>query len=215
MGLTRSGVNLGFVERPLFAGFLWGILTGDMTVALPLAVFYELFWLDLFPAGTYLPPNGLFPMLTVVALAGTLPSPDISTLFLPVILTLPLAFLGSYLEKRQRKWQVAGYTRLLRAFRSGRDLEGPAGQAVAVSLLQLFALNFAAFLCAATLVAAASEQFAAWQGQPLTFAHATWPLLWIIGCVGGVMSLRIRRSYVIFAAGSVCVGLMALWGISF
>lgn len=185
-----------------------------MTIALPLAVFYELFWLDLFPAGTYLPPNGLFPMLTVVTLAGTLPSPDISTLFLPVILTLPLGFLGAYLEKRHREWQVAGYNRLLRAFRSGRDLEGPAGHAVAVSLLQLFTLNFVAFLCTATVLTAASDRFIAWRGLPLTFTHATWPLLWVIGCVGGVMALRIRRSYVIFVAGSVCVGFMALWGIS-
>lgn len=185
-----------------------------MATALSLAVFYELFWLDLFPAGTYIPPNALFPMLTIIALAETLPSQDITVLFLPVILTLPLAFFSTHIEKRHREWQVAGYNRLLRNYRAGGDMESAASFSVGIALLQLFTVNFTAFLFTSTLVAAAADMYMVWQKQPLTFAHATWPLLWIIGCVGGVLALRIRRSYIIFGVGSVCVGILALWGVS-
>lgn len=183
------------------------MLTGDMATAVSLAVFYELFWLDLFPAGTYLPPNALFPMLCVFTLAETLPDPGIATLFLPVILTLPLAFLGSCIEKLQREWQVAGYNRVILSLRSGGDIAKTATYSVSVSLAQLFTLNAVAFFTVTCLVLLLSATLTSWQGHPLTFSHASWPLLWVIGSVGGVLGLRIRRNYIVFLVGGICIGL--------
>lgn len=214
LSLARFSVNLGFVDRPLCAGFLWGLFTGDMATALCLAVFYELFWLDLFPAGTYMPPNALFPMFCVFGLAETLPDTSVSVLFLPTILTLPLAFLGASLEKRCREWQVAGYNTVIRRFRTGGDIEAATRAAIRRALFQLFSLNFAAFFCVAWLVLLAFTGMAAWQGQPLSFARASWPLLWTFGAVGGVIALRIRRSYAVFITGSIVLGLLAFGGIS-
>ncbi len=155
--MARYGVNLGFVERPLFAGVLWGAVTGDMPTAVSLAVFYELFWLDLFPAGTYMPPNSLFPMLTILAYAGTLDDPAITYLFLPIILTLPLAFLGACVEKRQREWQVGSYNRVIKKLRTNGDMRKTAGLSVAASLFQLFAFNFIIFSFTTTLVLLAAD----------------------------------------------------------
>lgn len=210
MSLGRFGANLGFVERPLFAGFVWGAVTGDMTLALSLAVFYELFWLDLFPAGTYMPPNPLFPMLCVLTLSENLAAPGIVTLFLPVILTLPLAALGSFIEKRQREWQVSGYNRVVLSLRAGGDIGKAASRSVSASLAQLFTVNCTVFWIATTLVVLAASILTAWQGQPLAFPHASWPLLWVIGAVGGMLSLRIRRNYILFTAGSTGIGLFLL-----
>ena len=181
-----------------------------MTLAISLAVFYELFWLDLFPAGTYMPPNALFPMLCVLTLSLALPDPNIMTLFLPIVLTLPLASFGSYLEKRQREWQVASYNKLILAFRAGNDLEKAAGRSTYTSLAQLFALNSITFWAIASLVVFAASFLTDHAGHPLVYKDASWPLLWAIGAVGGVLSLRIRRNYIIFAVGSVCICLFLM-----
>lgn len=181
-----------------------------MALALSLAVFYELFWLDLFPAGTYMPPNPLFPMLCVLTLSESLAAPDIITLFLPVILTLPLAALGSFIEKRQREWQVAGYNRVILCLRANGDMGKAAGHSVFASLAQLFTVNGIVFFIATTLVVLAADALTAWQGQPLAFRYASWPLLWVIGAVGGMLSLRIRRNYILFTVGGTGIGLFLL-----
>lgn len=178
-----------------------------MATALSLALFYELFWLDLFPAGTYMPPNALFPMLCVFTFMKSLPDPDITTLFLPVILTLPLAFLGSCVENRQREWQVVGYNHVILALRSGGAMGGAAGRSVLFSLIQLFFMNFCAFSIVTAGVFFALKGLQLWQGQPLSFTHASWPLLWVIGCLGGLLGLRIRRNYLVFGGGSLIIAL--------
>ena len=201
------------MERPLFVGVLWGAITGDMPTAVSLAVFYELFWLDLFPAGTYMPPNPLFPMLTILTYVGTLHDPTITSLFLPVVLTLPLASLGTYVEKHQREWQVASYNRIVKKMRINGELEKTAGVSVAASLLQLFASNFAAFSFVTGLVLVAVNALASQTNVSMIFNHASWPMLWAIGAMGGVLALRIRRNYLVFIIGSVFAGLLALWGV--
>ena len=211
--MGRYGVNLGFIERPLFAGVAWGLLAGDMPTAVSLAVFYELFWLDLFPAGTYVPPNPLFPLLATLTLAGTTTNPGIATLFLPVIITLPLAFLGSRVERLQRELQVAGYNRITRSMRMGTDVGKAASRSVTGSLIQLFVLNFLVFFLATGCILYCYHWIAAVRGGLPAFPHASWPLLWIFGTLGGLLGLRIRRNFLVFAAGSVCVGIFALFGI--
>ena len=181
-----------------------------MATALALAVFYELFWLDLFPAGTYMPPNALFPMLCVCTIASIQGFHGAPALFLPFILTLPLAFLGSCIEKRQREWQVSGYNRVVLCLRAGGDIGKAAGLSVTASLVQLFSVNFFSFCILTALLLLASEWVTAWQGHPLTCSYASWPLLWVIGAVGGLLSLRIQRNYIIFITGSIAIGLFLI-----
>ncbi|GHV54314.1 hypothetical protein FACS1894206_06840 [Deltaproteobacteria bacterium] len=208
--LTRYSFRIGLVDRPLCVGFLWGLLMGDMQTALFLAVFYELFWLDLFPAGTYLPPNPLFPMLCLFSLLGSLQDISASHLFFPIMITLPLAFFGSFLEKTHRKWQLASYNQLIRSFRKGNDLGASAAKSIRLALVQLFSLNFVVFVVTAYLLWLGSESLQSIQGHPLHIPHASWPLLWGFGAVGGLMALRIRQSYVLFIAGSVALCVYAL-----
>lgn len=61
LSLTRVAVDLGFVHRPIFAALLWAGLTFSLQPAMSAGIFFELLWLDLFPAGTFIPPHALFP----------------------------------------------------------------------------------------------------------------------------------------------------------
>lgn len=207
LSLGRYSVNVGFIERPFIAGAIWGAVTGDFATTLSLALFYELFWLDLFPAGTYMPPNQLFPMMCVFSAMAPLTAHTEATLFLPVVLTLPLAFVGALLEKQQREWQVSSYNLMILSLRAGENMGKIATKSVIISLAQLFAINFAGFFLVAFLVTLLFDQLAA-NGFSLAFPHASWPLLWTIGCVGGLLGLRIRRNYMLFAAGCAGVALL-------
>lgn len=182
-----------------------------MALPLALALFYELFWLDLFAAGTYVPPNALFPLLTVLTLAGAQPDPTAATLIGPVLLTLPLARLGSHLEERHRVWQAAGYDRVLAQHRTLVSPEGAAAWAIGLSLLQLFTLYFCVFFGVTYLCLLAADIVTVWQKSPPAVAGASWAVLWGIGAIGGLLALRIRRAYLAFGFGCAAVAAAALF----
>ncbi len=191
-------------------GLLWGLWTGELSPALPLALFYELFWLDLFAVGTYVPPNALLPLLCLLTLSHIMGLADPWILSVLALVLLPMAHLGTWLELRHRLWQISGYNRLLRAFRMGRSLEFVSSWALALSLVQLFFMNFLLFFVIA------------WASCPLLMMlvpfipemdHvpplSSWTMLWAIGALGGLMALRIRRSFALF---SLMAGAAALYG---
>ena len=187
---------------------MWGLWAGSFSPALPVAIFYELFWLDLLAVGTYVPPNALFPLVAVLALAQNTGVSDPWPVTVLVLLSLPLAQLGSWVEKRHRLWQIGGYNRLLGHYRAGRSLEFVSSWALALSLLQVFAANFVVF-------------FAALWGCGLVFATLapllpvtkvpffTWAPLWGLGAVGGILALRTKRSFTVFG---FLLGAAALYG---
>ncbi|MFW6005353.1 MAG: hypothetical protein ACOCPN_02640, partial [Desulfonatronovibrionaceae bacterium] len=56
LSLARFSVQTGILDRPLVAGFLIYLVTGEMFPAMYVAVFFELLWIDIIPAGTFIPP---------------------------------------------------------------------------------------------------------------------------------------------------------------
>lgn len=189
-------------------GALWGLWAGSFTPALPVAVFYELFWLDLLAVGTYVPPNALFPLIGVLALAQNMGISDPWPMTVLVALSLPLAHLGTWVEIRHRLWQVSGYNRLLRHYRAGRSLEFVSSWALAFSLLQLFAVNFAVFFAAlwgCGVLFAALVPFM----PSIQAPFASWAPLWGVGAVGGLLALRTKPGFVAFG---LLTGAAAVYG---
>lgn len=112
--LARTGLGLGLARHPLFAGLLWWLAHGDVMLALPAAVFFELLWLDSFYVGTYVPPQGLLAYLLFLPLALTfnLLYPQETVLLL--VLCLPAAMLGARAELWLRaRFGGRGYEKLL------------------------------------------------------------------------------------------------------
>ena len=71
--------------------------------ALPLAVFFELFWLDLFPVGSYIPPFPAFPFLVILSVGAMFPAMPMPVLLTLLLATLPLAHAGAGIEKLVRE----------------------------------------------------------------------------------------------------------------
>ena len=203
--LARFSINLGVLDRPIAAGILWGVCTGDMAFGLAIAIFYELFWVDLFPIGTYVPPNPLFPMCCIATLAHAATVTTPVEILIPVLLTLPFAAFGAWLEERHRTWRIAGYSELLRQYRKGCPLNATTQNACAISILQLFIVTFVSLFVLSALVLTAYSLICQWYGNVLLFSKATWPLLWCIGALGGVLSLRTKHSHIIFTILTILV----------
>ena len=144
--LARFSINIGFVERPLAVGFIWSLWTGDLSTGLALGVFFELFGLDYLAAGSYLPPNPLFPLLVSLLWVGQTAINEPSYVAAFAVWSCPLAYLGAYMEQQQRRWQSRGYTELLEARHSVAGLEKVAERRILLAMGQLFAASFALFI---------------------------------------------------------------------
>ena len=203
---------MGFIERPLVIGFLWWAVTGQMTPALPLALFFELFWLDLYPIGGFVPPMPAFPYLLLLFLCAHFGWESASTIAFPLALTLPFAYAVPLLEvgqRNRRKNDSAGMVAAIERDDGATTLPGRTlTKAVSAHMLQGLAAFVAA--CLAMLLLAS---------LPFVHEHAglvplrlNWSALYIIGALGAVVGLRVRRVYlaVLLAVTAIAIGKVLL-----
>ena len=206
--MFRFALNFGFVDRPLVAAFFWSSITGEWATSLNLAIFFELFWLDLFPAGTFIPPQTLFSTFASMTLVYVLDLNLTEEIFLAMILTIPLALFGSWLEGRQRMWQNKSYNQLLKRVRRGYQNEFCPEKLISKSILQILIVNFIfAYLSIYALIFIYEKIAPIWPRN----SFLAWPYLWIFASIGGILSLRIRRAYVVFFTGVLMAGVYLIF----
>lgn len=190
-------------------GFVWGLLNGDYGTALGVGVFFELFWLDQIPAGTYIPPNSVFSCFLALSVVDFFSLHTPGQVVFPILMSLPLALLGSKLEFFQRRWQDGGYNTLLHWARLPERRRNPnqPERLVLFSLLQQMGLQFALYtVCVLALVGILLFVFL--EMEPFTLTEGMrWPHLWFPAALGGVLALRVKRSYVILAGGVFALAL--------
>jgi PTS system mannose-specific IIC component len=181
-----------------------------MALSLQIGVFFELFWLDLFPAGTYLPPNAAASNLACLFLVRLGSLHDPGAIAAVMLLTLPLARLFGKLEASQRVLANSFYNRLLKWSRPGSHRMRP-GRLILESMALQFTLNAVAFALALSallaLLGLTSERlFAAFHGLGIRFGH-----MWILASLGAVLSLRYRPAQAVLAAGAALLALAAMF----
>ncbi len=203
----RNLCNLGFVERPIVLGFFWGLCTGDYSLSLPLAVFFELFWLDLFAIGSYLPPMAAFPYLMLMAFARTMDWSTPGHLAFPLALSLPLAYVQPHIEGYLRILQTGAYMRLMGRARRPAPLGRLPGSLMAAAVLRQFCVGLAAFVLVQGVAVVGLALPFSWTK---TVLNADWSLLYGIASLGALMALRINRAYIIFTICILSVALIKL-----
>jgi len=187
------------------ASLLWAGLTFRLQPALSAGIFFELLWLDLFPAGTYIPPQALMSLTATLTILACLPEADMRATALIVIATLPLAYLGAWVEQLHRKRQNARYNQLLNWNRGGSIGAFAPERLTAGALMEIFLVNFTIFMvCALPLLAGIRLL------QPLISngQQPSWPMLWTGACAGAILALRLRRAHAL-AAASLVIGVLA------
>ncbi|WP_273192571.1 hypothetical protein [Oleidesulfovibrio alaskensis] len=209
--LPRFSINIGFLERPLCVGFLWAVITGEWELSLSLAIFFELLWLDLFPAGTYIPPNAVGCLLLTIAATDYFGLRTPEEVAVPALLSLPAAFISARLEYMHRTMQDKAYNRALgwgrggaRRVASGIEEMPPFGMLVWNASLQLLLLQAGFFLAALLVLIGTISGLSSLLGHLPYIQGAEWPALWFVSTVGGVLAVRIPRAYALFAA-TICL----------
>jgi PTS system mannose-specific IIC component len=192
--LCRFACSIGFLDRPLVLGCAGGLLIGDVATGLKVGLFFELIWLDLFPAGTFIPPNGAASTLCGLALIHYFALSEPNQIALVLALVLPLGLLAARLEGSQRTWQNAGYNEILHWARRDTRVDSPPERIVARSVGQLVGLYGLAFLASLVLLLWLTGLLLPLIPKPHRF-QLTWAHLWFVASLGGLVSLRIRRVY--------------------
>lgn len=206
--IGRSVCNIGFIERPLVIGFIWWLCTGEYMPALPLALFFELFWLDLFHIGGYIPPMGAFPYLLLLFLSTWFGWTTPAAFAFPLAATLPLAYVVSYLESRQRDYQKNASSLLVRHARRDTPLGALPAQRIAISIVQQLVIALLLFMTAAAAGVAVFSLDVLGKKTAAIALNIDWPVLYAIAAIGSLLSLRIKRAYLVFA---LCMTVLLLF----
>lgn len=211
--LFRFSINAGLLERPLVAGALWGLVTGDYATSLKIAVFFELFWLDNIPAGTYIPPHILASTFAALALTTSFGFTDASKVMCILIVCIPLAHIGAWLENSLRQWHNHGYYKLLNWARKGKSGDDVPRRLVVQSILRTLSTSWLFFWTSTVILHYILRIFFHKWGEVITPVEIQWSFLWIAASLGGLLALRLRKAYAIFVFGVVLFGFVLLAGI--
>ncbi len=205
----RFALNLIILERPLAVGFIWGAVFGDMGLALSVALFFELFWLDLIPAGAYIPPNSVAPTLASLSLVQSLGLNSPAGALFAIFLCAPLARLFSRVEGFQREYEDKVFDRFRASVGDAGAVMAP-GTLIFRSIMDMTVINAIVF-CLVLAVLAVLASYLAPRLLPLAAGYpVSWWHIWLLGSLGAVFSLRYRPAY---AALGCFAALAAAWRI--
>jgi len=193
-------------------GLLWGLITGDLTQAVSVALVFELLWLDLIPAGTFIPPNPAAGTLAALALMSAFGLSGASGAVFPILIGLPLSWMAAGLERLHRAHQNAAFDTLQHWLTPERQGDYDPGRLVRRALAQSVAAHFLFFLVA---LGGAMALVAVLLGQRLMQPAPglfSWGQLWLGASLGGLMSLRVPRAYAVLTFCALVVAVARLLG---
>ncbi|MEF2231913.1 MAG: PTS sugar transporter subunit IIC [Pseudodesulfovibrio sp.] len=208
--LFRSSLSIGLLERPLVIGLFWSLLFRDTTTSLYIAIFFELFWLDLIPVGTFIPPHLTAATFSALALTTYFGFDHPARIMVILFASMPLAWLGTKVEGMLREREKDSYNQLLNWTRNPQEPNLPT-LLVLRSLVRSFLAAWVSFFVAIMILKYAISGLLAVYPGVLSTMDVTWPYLWIAATLGGLMALRVKRAYVILGVGIALFTLFMLW----
>jgi PTS system mannose-specific IIC component len=208
--LFRTSISIGLLERPLVIGFLWGALTGDYSASLGIAIFFELFWLDNIPAGTYIPPQLIAPTLAACVLVTKFEFTQARQIALVLLACMPLAKIGVLIESSLRKLHNKGYQRLINWARKGSADDPIPSELVYSSIFRTFIASFFFFWSSVLILYYVLRAIFHKWGLTIAAIDLQWSYLWIAASLGGLLALRLRKAYATLAFGIVLSGFFVL-----
>ncbi len=204
--LTRFSVNISVIERPIVIGFFISILTGEVFPVMYIAVFFELLWIDIIPAGTFIPPNAIFCVWATMVIVEIFSLEFASQIFPVMIATIPIAFLSSWLEEVQRTAQNKNYNIILQQSRKNPVHYKP-GSIIKTSIFQLLLIY---------LVVGVAGIYGLFLLFDNTYPYLpaedflAWPYLIMIASVSAIAALRIKKAYVSLIVGIAIISVYFL-----
>lgn len=199
LNLSRFCIDTSLLHRPITAALLWGAATADAAV-IPIGIFFELLWLDLFPAGAYVPPNGLLAFTLAAATLRHIPHPSMFLAMAVLLGSAMCAHGAASIELFSRKRQDRALMRLADTNRRSRMILFNPDSIVFRAVAEQWVLGWALFLACALVMRIGLGILGLF---PLPATPVSWPVLLAPAFMGGVLSLRTHRALATAAAGLV------------
>lgn len=209
--LFRYVVSIGLLERPLVIGLFWGLLTGEYTTSLYIAIFFELFWLDLIPVGMFIPPHLTAATFSALSLSTFLGYENPSQMVFIFFASMPLAWFGAKVEGMLRNRERVSYNKLLNWARNPESDVVPT-QLVVRSAVRTFAVAGSLFYISTLVLYFTFQTVAQVYPTLFTSVRISWPHLWIAASIGGLMALRLKRANIILASGITIIAVLVISG---
>jgi PTS system mannose-specific IIC component len=186
-------------------------MTGQWNPAFAVAVFFELLWLDLIAVGTVIPPHSPAAFILAITTATFFGFSSAGDMLFPLLLVLPLAKAGTYLEVTLRRRWNRGYNSLIRSTAPGKHDRYLPGTFIARAVFETILTHFFFFMISCTAVIALTGILRG-HFQALVPDFLDWKLLWLVAAIGGLLSLRTPRAYGAMAFGIGAVTVFAFFG---
>lgn len=197
--LTRFTVNISLIERPIVVGFFISILTGEVFPVMYIAVFFELLWIDIIPAGTFIPPNAIFCVVATIIIVEIFTLESASQIFPVMAATIPMAFLSSWIEGAQRTAQNKNYNMILQQGRKTAESYQP-GAMIRTSALHLLLIYLALGIAGIYALVLLLNMIHVY--LPVN-THLTWSHLLLTASLSALAALRIKKAYFSLILGMV------------
>lgn len=216
------------LERPLAVSLCIGYFApepGFLPVAVGVGVFFELLWLDLFPVGTYVPPNATSSVFLSLGLALTHGLQSPAELIPALVLGIALGVVGGKRESYMRARMDTAHNALVNWIRAtGREASVPRSALfplsratqppetlTAVALVSNLLLSFVLFAGAFLLSSLALNLLMPRLALATGTSNLSWAHLWLPACVGALVALRIKRALAVcLVACALAMALMTL-----
>ncbi|MFO7597880.1 MAG: PTS sugar transporter subunit IIC [Desulfocurvibacter africanus] len=206
--LFRFQLNIGLLERPLAIGLVWGLLFGDLATAISISLFFELFWMDLIPAGTFIPPQMAASTLAALTLVEVYHFTAPPLAVLAIIVCLPLAWLGTRIEAMERERQNKSYNELLRSSRGGMEAFSP-GELVRKGFVRMAVINWLFFLASSITLVWIAGSVLPFLQRYVVLLPVKWWHVWFGASLGGLLSIRFRPGYILLAVAAAATAFAA------
>ncbi|WP_291318646.1 PTS sugar transporter subunit IIC [Desulfonatronospira sp.] len=205
--LFRFALSIGLLERPLVVGFLLALITGEVFTALLIAVFFELLWLDLIPAGTFIPPNSIFCVTSTVILCAHFQLEHTGMILLLMLLSIPGAYILSRIEGWYRIRQNKKYNLILRQSRDRFSIYSP-GKMILQSLAGSFGVNLVSACLGIYLLAVVYPHLSGvFQFQ----RELDWSVILIAASFSALAGLRVKKANISLITGMILVSAALAW----
>ncbi|WP_291321372.1 hypothetical protein [Desulfonatronospira sp.] len=195
------------LDRPLAAGFFLALLTGEVFPVLFIALFFELLWLDLIPAGTFIPPNSVFCLTSAAVLTTHFQLQHTGHIFLLMLMSIPGAYILSRIEAWYRIRQNKMYNQILHQSRDRWKTYSP-GKMVLQSLAGSLGIFMVSSCLGIYVLALALPPLISVLDFQREFA---WPVLLMIASISALAGLRVKKAYISFIFGIILVSAALAW----
>lgn len=190
-------------------GLCWGAYSGDYQSSLYISIFFELFWLDVIPAGTFVPPHLTASTLAALVTATAFGLNNPPEVLIPIIVSMPLAWIGNKFESLLRIWQNKNYNNMLNWARNPEDRTIPSSMVLQSLLLSIVVSTFF-FFCSILVIFLVTNILRDAAAPFFSSMHLKWFHIWIAATIGGLMAIRLRRVYLFLAFAVLAVGLAGI-----